>query len=71
MFAARRCTAQVKPEATVQEFLECVDIMQVCADKGAEFKLDQCIDNARACNARERTPLGDLARLGQCAKKGL
>jgi hypothetical protein len=69
MFAARRCTAQVKADATAQEFLECVDMMQVCADQG--FKLNRCIDNARACNAREKAPLGDLAKLGQCAKKGL
>lgn len=69
--AARRCTAQVKPDATAQEFLECVDILQVCADQGAVFKLDQCIDNARACNAQEKAPLGDLAKLGQCAKKDL
>ncbi|EFZ03317.2 hypothetical protein X797_012282 [Metarhizium robertsii] len=71
MFAARRCTAQVEPDATAQEFLECVDILQVCADQGAVFKLDQCIDNAKACNARGKTPLGDLVKLGQCAKKDL
>ncbi|KAM3470281.1 hypothetical protein MY5147_006504 [Beauveria neobassiana] len=71
MFAALRCTAQFSKDAKTPDFLECVDIMQVCADQGATLQLDQCFDNAKDCKAREKLPLGELTKLGQCAKKNL
>lgn len=71
MSAARRCTGQVKPDATAQVFLECVDRMQICGGEEFLFNVDRCIDSAKACKAQENSPLGDLAKLGQCVKKGL
>ncbi|KFG79895.1 trypsin- protease [Metarhizium anisopliae] len=71
MFAARRCTSQVKPDATMLEFLQCVDMMQVCGEKDVADKTDQCIANAKVCREQEKLPLGDLDKLSQCAKKDL
>lgn len=69
--AAHRCTGQVKPDAAVEEFLQCVDVMQVCADQGDLHRLDQCIDNARRCKEQEKLSLGDLPKLAKCAKENL
>ncbi|KAK8912018.1 Trypsin [Metarhizium anisopliae] len=69
--AAHRCTGQVKPDAAVEEFLQCVDVMQVCADQGDLHRLDQCIDNARRCKEQEKLSLGDLPKLAECAKENL
>lgn len=71
MFAARRCTGQVKPDATMLEFLQCVDMMQVCGEQDVADKTDQCIANAKVCREQENFPLGDLDKLSQCAKKDL
>lgn len=67
--AARRCTGQVKPDAADQEFLECIDRMQVCADQA--FNVDECIANAKVCKEKEKLPLGDVDKLAQCAKENL
>lgn len=71
LFAALRCTGQVKPDAAMQEYLQCVDIMQVCGDQDTADKMNQCINNAMVCKEQEKFPLGDLAKLSQCAKKDL
>ncbi|KJK77159.1 hypothetical protein H634G_07580 [Metarhizium anisopliae BRIP 53293] len=71
MFAARRCTGQVKPDATMLEFLQCVDVMQVCGEQDVADKTDQCIANAKVCREQVKLPLGDLDKLSQCAKKDL
>ncbi|KID85044.1 trypsin- protease [Metarhizium guizhouense ARSEF 977] len=71
MFAARRCTGQVKPDAKMPEFLQCVDMMQVCGEQDVADKTDQCIANAKVCREQEKLPLGDLDKLSRCAKKDL
>ncbi|EJP62597.1 hypothetical protein CRV24_009505 [Beauveria bassiana] len=71
IFAARRCTAQLNKDADMWQFLQCIDRMQVCADQGAKLQLDQCLDKAKDCQAREFFTLGELTKLDQCAKKNL
>lgn len=67
--AARRCSGQLKPDTTSQELLECVDNMQACADQGLDT--DKCVANAKVCKEKKKIPLGNVARLAECAKQSL
>ncbi|EFY91618.1 hypothetical protein MAC_02208 [Metarhizium acridum CQMa 102] len=69
MRAAFRCTGQVEKDAPIRQFLEFVDRMQVCADQDNDT--DKCIAKAKECKEKDKLPLGDVAKLAQCAKKDL
>lgn len=70
-FAATRCTARVPRDATIEEFLNCVDRAQVCADFQFAKQHDQCFDKAKACKEENKLPLGELTELAKCANDGI
>lgn len=68
-FAARRCTGQVRPDASPDTFFDCVDNAQVCA----EFtfgQVDECLGHAAQCKKDLGLTgrLAELDELAQCAK---
>lgn len=71
MAAAPPCIDEAKPYKTTDELLRCVDRMQVCASQDEPGKLNQCIENAKACVREEEVTFWDLDALAQCAKKDL
>ncbi|KAF5124051.1 Trypsin [Metarhizium anisopliae] len=71
MAAAPPCIAEAEPYKTTDELLRCVDRMQVCASQDEPGKLNQCIENAKACVGKEEFTFWDLDALAQCAKKDL
>ncbi|KJK73550.1 hypothetical protein H634G_11186 [Metarhizium anisopliae BRIP 53293] len=70
-FAATRCTARVARDATIEEFLNCVDRAQVCADFQFAKQHGQCFDKAKTCKEENKLPLGELTKLAECAKDGI
>ncbi|KID95677.1 trypsin-like protease, partial [Metarhizium majus ARSEF 297] len=71
MAAASPSLAEAKLYATTDELLRCIDRMQACANKGEPGKLNQCIENAKACVGKEELAFGNIDALAQCAKKHL
>lgn len=65
--AATRCTGRVQRGASMDEFLNCVDRVQVCADYKAP-KHDQCFRYAEACKEEQKLALGELTDLATCAR---
>ncbi|KID82278.1 trypsin-like protease [Metarhizium guizhouense ARSEF 977] len=70
MAAAPPCIAEAKLDTT-DKLLRCVDRMQACADQGEPGKLNQCVENAKACVGKEELAFGNVDALAQCAKKDL
>ncbi len=71
MAAKPGCMTELKPGASTQELLECVNRGQVCADQEDPSKYGQCVENAKACVKENDLPVWEIDMLEECAKKGL
>lgn len=67
--AAFRCTGFVEKDASMDEFLGCVDRMQVCMEQ--RMDTDECRAKAKKCAETDKLILGDLTSLAECVKKDL
>lgn len=67
MLSARRCTGQVKKDASMDEFLGCVDRMQICTEQGMDT--DECRAKVKKCAEAGQLALGDMDGLAKCTKE--
>ncbi|KAM3521215.1 hypothetical protein MY4038_009128 [Beauveria bassiana] len=60
--AAARCKAEVKPDAVVPLYLECIDRLQACNGS----KIEACMAYAKECQYKHEFPWRDLGQLVEC-----